>query len=593
MTHASPHAAPHKFGNQVARVILGLVLGVALVVDSTTALRAQDRNVDPTSNLSSLEKLALDASFLVTPSSAGDPLQPVSIDYVQPYLSPDEHAQKVPRMFAEDRTNGHVPFVFIVADIRPRYRHDLVPVMLVGPLGLFTDKAVPEFIQRGLERRIRNKAAQMPGGTFKLNGQPVELGGREDLVRYLEEKDHARDEDNAITRAANRLKLSVEERQDRVLNELLNAGLGAANGSRTFLFSEWRPSPLMGPEKHFDDVRKYGANSLSHGQIPLVYVPADTPKKAMEGFPAIGRVGAWGIWGSPDLSAADLAQLERSFSTATSDENFREAAYLLGVDDFGGPAELQQLVASTPERAPFAKTAAATPPLTTSAKPTNAKPPINGGDLHGPPLAPVVGGLAPGMHDDGRRDPPIPKPIYSKKGDLPAWQPLSDEEKAKHAREQADFRKRMLAKQKRIEELKKQKAKEDAERFDNNLKILRAWVQEKQEEQTALNERMIAKLKAAESRGDAVTAVVDKFAGDPRIIFTNHTDVVLYVEFTYTGTIDNVSVGEQQGWTLLPSGTDLFGQTPHEFFGLNGKDYNFQILSVRWWAREQDNEWRH
>ena len=569
-----------------------LLLLLLLLTGSSPGLRAAVDGtaypkMDPKQGMKPLEALAWDASFMVTPSSAHDPLQPVGIDYVQPYATPEEQAQHVPAQFQEDRGNGRIPFIFIEANIKPRFRRDLVPVMLVGPLGLFTDRAVPEFIQRGVEQCIRNKAAQMPGGAFKLNGEPVELGGREQLIRHLEEMDRRRDEDNAITRALNKRKYSADERQARVLTELLNTGLSRELDDRNTNFNEYRPSPLMGPEKYFEDVKKYGARIVAKGQIPIIYAPADTPKNALADFPPIARIGAWGLWGSPDSPAADLALLERAFATLMKNEDFREAAYLLAVDDFGGPADLRQLVAQTAERAPLAKAAAAPAP------PAVAPPPRNGGDRHGPPLGPPAGGLAPGMHDDGRKDPPIPPAIHSATGGPQGWLPLSEEEKARHAKEQADFAKQMAAKQRKIEDLKKQRAKEDTERFNNNLKILKEWCRQKQEEQDALNKRMIEKLRAAENQPGAVTPVIKEWAGDPQIFWTNHTDVVLYVEFTYTGTIDGVSVGELQGSTLVMSGTGYVGQVVEPFFGLNGKKGILQILSVRWWAREQDNAWRH
>lgn len=576
--------APHA-SRRAARPTPALLL-LLLLAGSPPDLRAavdwaKYAKMDPKQGMKPLEALAWDASFMVTPSSAGDPLQPVGIDYVQPYDTPEEQAQHVPARFQEDRGNGRIPFIFIEANIKPRFRRDLVPVMLVGPLGLFTDRAVPEFIQRGVEQCIRNKAAQMPGGAFQLNGQPVELGGREQLIRHLEEMDRRRDEDNAITRASNVRKFREDERQAKALPSVLYGDeIKRALGGREPIGSQYAPFPNQGPEDYFDSVRKYAAASLAKGKVPYIYAPADTPKSALAGFVPVARFGAWGVWAAPGVSAADASQLEQALLAAAQEEEFREAAYLMGVDQFGGAADLQQLVATTRERPPVAKAAAV----------VVTRPPADP-DRHGPPLPGSAQMPQPG--DPIHRDPPIPKPIYSKKGDLPTWQPLSDAEKAKHAKEQAEFAKLMAAKQRKIEELKKQRAKEDAERFENNKKVLLTWAKQKQDEQEALNQRMIEKLRAAENQPGAVTPAIKEWAGDPEIIWTNHTDVVLYVEFTYTGTIDGVSVGELQASTLVMSGTSYVSQVVDPFFGLNGKKGVLQILSVRWWARQQDNEWRH
>ena len=529
-----------------------------------------------------LEALAWDASFMVTPTSANDPLQPVQIGYVQPADSPDGNADLAPAGFRISRENRRVPFVFIEANISPRHRRDLVPVMRVGPLGLFTDRAVPESIQRGVERCIRNKAAQMPGGAFLLGGQPVTLGGREDLVRYLEAKDREREEANARVRADNQAKFTEGERQYEVMPGFLDDRQLLGGRYTDMAYFSQKPAPgAAGPESLFESLAKQAAGILAQGRVPLVYAPADTPKNALANFTPVARLGAWGVWAAPGVSADDVRRIEQRYVTAFAAEAFQEKAYRLAVDGFGGADALRQLVAGTPERARVASRVVVT---------TRAR----DGERHGPPLpGSQVGGRPPGLHDDGRWDPPIPKPIYSKPGDLPTWTPLSAEDKAKHAKDQAEFNQRMNAKLRKIEELKKQRAKEDAERTKNNLKIMAAWIEEKKAEQEALNERMIAKLRAAENQPNAATVEIDESSGDPRLIWTNHTDVVLFIEFTFTGTVDGVSIGERQGWTLAMSGRSYVSEAMEGLVALKGKKYTVQITGIRWWARAQDNQWRH
>lgn len=579
------------FGRRSVQFILRFILVVGFAGGGMTLAPAQQSISKAAGTENPLSVLG----WVVTSGfSRGDPNGPtylVTFDWEQ-VGSPDDIARRAPQRFQDvRRVMGCELFVFIEANIKPRYRRDLVPVMRIGPLGVFTDRSVPESTQRRVEQAIRGRAAQMPGGAFKLNDEPVSLGGREDLIRYLEEKDRERDDEARMDRAINVRKWSEDERQDKVLGNLLNLGLISALGGRSYSLSEYRSSSRLGPEQYFADLKKYGAATVARGEIPLLYAPADSPKDAMEGMPPLARIGKWGIWGSPSSPAADLSMVERILATFMSNEDFKESAYLLGVDDFGGPADLQQLVAQTPERKPVAPPAVASASPSAPAKPGAASSPLNGGDRRGSPLP--GSSSVPNPGDPIRHDPPIPKPIYSKKGDLPTWQPLSDAEKAKHAKEQAEFNQKMSDKMRKIEDLKKQRAKEDADRLENNKKVMAAWIQEKKDEQDALNQRMIAKLRAAENQAGAMTYEIEELAGDPEVVWTNHTDVALYVEFTYTGTVDGVSVGELQGSTLAMSGRAYVREALGGFFGLQGKKYTLQILNIRWWAREQDNEWRY
>jgi hypothetical protein len=75
----------------------------------------------------------------------------------------------------------------------------------------------------------------------------------------------------------------------------------------------------------------------------------------------------------------------------------------------------------------------------------------------------------------------------------------------------------------------------------------------------------------------------------------NNTEFALYVEYTCTGTIDGVSIGESEGWTILPSGMSPEKDEVRGFWAANNnkQDCEASIVKIHWWAREQDNKWRN
>ncbi|MBL9216230.1 MAG: hypothetical protein JNG83_12200 [Opitutaceae bacterium] len=554
---------------------------------------------DPTAGMSPLERLAWDASFMVTPNSAGDPLQPVHISHALPFDSPDTHARSAPQILQRMRSNGRIPFLFLEANIRPHLRRGLVPVMLVGDLGLFTDRQVPVALHHPLEQLIRAKAARMPGGTFKMNGVPVVLGGREDLIRRLEAKDREREQAAALIREENKAKFSSDERHGKVFEGFSWGAFKELLGGRLVELSTCYPSRYRGPENEFADMRKNARERVAKGRLPLLFAPADSPKSALEGFSPLARIGAWGIWAPPDLAPADVSQLQKVLESVVADEGLREHASLWSVTEFGGADDLRQLVAASEERMPVASArvaspapAAAPPPVKAAANPAVA-------EAHGPPLAPPP----PRSSSEGPKQYPLPKPDRTGQGVKgltcidslgQGWTGLSAEEKAKNARDQSEFRQRMQTKAAKIAELKKQKAKEDAARWETNLKVLQAWIQDKQAKLAALDEKMREKLHAEGSRSDAITYVIRDVDGTPSITLTNHTSVNLYVEFDYTGTVAGKPAIPSQDWTILPPGYQETRPLATLGYAWSKKlPWTAEVVDIRWWAREQDNKWRN
>ena len=125
---------------------------------------------------------------------------------------------------------------------------------------------------------------------------------------------------------------------------------------------------------------------MAKGNLTYVYGTPAVPKRTLAGLVPIARIGAWGVWGSPTALAGDNDKLIAAFRTALQDEDFKETAYLMGIDDFGGPSELSQLVAGTSNVVLPAAAAVATSVKSVTAKPAPAPATSPAVDRRGPPV---------------------------------------------------------------------------------------------------------------------------------------------------------------------------------------------------------------
>ena len=549
-----------------------------------------------------LERLAWDVSWDLgmAHDMSNDPLLQQNVSYdlnSDPAAAAKDALDRLQRY----RSQGKIPFILLNPDVRPRLRRGLVPVMRVGPLGLFTDSQVPSDIQHLLVQSIRDLGARRSG--YKLAGQPVQLGDAADLEALLAELDHNREAADAKTRADNVAKLSVDERQSKVYYALYERLSSALDGKT--------PSGLTysygfgsGPETSFDTFRKLAPEWLAKYNIIFIYCPADTPKSALQSMPPVARFGSYGIWGAPSESEANLRKLEQAILTVTKDEEFLEEAHAMGIDQFGGATDLQQLVAATQERpahgkaATAARSAPAPAPKPAVVSTSAAKPPASsfGAPLPTVPSHAASSGVAPPAHvansrgpssfASGTNDPANLGCILDARNLERVRKVLEAREAARRAKLEAAARKKIHLKSyaERMADVQREK-----EARARQAREIAAWMRSEQEKTAARwrqgriqQQQQQAKDNAEVLRSDAIQIRVISENGVPRVEIRNNTNIWLQVDWEYAGFVGHE---EKRGsWTTVVSDKDTVIATIPGFIDDECRQlgYTVSVTNVHW-----------
>ena len=530
-----------------------------------------------------------------------DPMQEVEITTSMLSTNPDGNASAVPGIFESVRGRHSMPFTLIEGGISPRFRKGLIPLMRIGTMGLYTDAKVPEELRRTTVESIRQVAAEQPGGILKVDDETMTIGDAQELVAMLEQHDRERDQTNAKLRQANIAALSSDQRQLKVdfyFGSSLRQALGDRQSASVDFHESYPPEWIAGS---FSSYRELAKKWIGQGKLTYLYGPATAPKRLIATLVPIARIGNWGIWATPDAPAGDNDKLIAAFRTALQDEDFREQASLLGIDQFGGPDELRQLVASASESALPAAPIATSPVKSAVAKLTPAAAPVV--ERRGPPLP-----NAPGPLGSGGSSAPPPRIAADSPGAssfagdgfgcivtphaLKAYQEVLDrreaarkaklaqQEKARHAKSPSkdSLRQRREAAYRLWQEQQRQRAKEVADWMQserNKATLLRNKQIQAQDQQTAKESAEI------QAPGAATVNIID-FNGAPRVVIRNNTSVWLIVEWEYAGTVGTES--RNSSW----SATVASESTTTTILPLYGDDecrerhYNVTPFNVRW-----------
>lgn len=585
-----------------------LALGLAVFVEAQPDVPSAETIKRMINRMNRLSEFGNDLAYKVGKKHnlPNDPMQEVEITTSMLSTNPDGNASSVPTVFESVRGRHHIPFTLIDGGISPRFRKGLIPLMRIGTMGLYTDAKVSEELRRATVESIRQVAAEQPGGILKVGDEAMTLGDAQELVAMLEQHDRERDQTNARLRQENVATLSSDQRQLKIVfyfHTSLRQALGDRQSASVDFHESYSPEWIAGS---FSSYHQLAKKWIGQGQLTYLYGPATAPKRLIASVVPIARIGSWGIWATPDAPAGDNDKLIAAFRTALQDEDFREQASLLGIDQFGGPDELRQLVASASESALPAAPMAATPVKSVAAKPAPAPAAAPVVDRRGPPLPTTP---APAFAASSSAAPPrlmnsggtsgfasseggigcivSPEILKRYKPELDRVQSarlakLAAQEKARHAKTPApskdSLRQRREAAYRLWQEQQRQRAKELADWMQserNKATLLRNKQIQAQDQQTAKENAEV------QAPGAATVNIID-YNGAPRVVIRNNTSVWLIVEWDYAGTVGTES--RNSSW----SATVASESTTTTILPLYGDDdcrehhYNVTPFNVRW-----------